>query len=81
MVLNSVEYGVPQIRKRVILIGVRKDIKLEPEEIYNNIIKTHYIPEANDIEKKGKLKFVSVKEAIGDLPAIKQVGALNILNL
>jgi DNA (cytosine-5)-methyltransferase 1 len=71
MVLNSCEYGVPQIRKRVILIGVRKDIKLKPKEIYNNIIKTHYKPEANDTEKKGKQKFVSVKEAIGDLPAIK----------
>ena len=71
MVLNSVEYGVPQIRKRVILIGVRKDINMKPKEVYNNIIKTHYVPGANDTEKKGKLKFVSVKEAIGDLPEIK----------
>ena len=32
-ILNSANYGVPQIRKRVIIIGVRNDIKIKPEEI------------------------------------------------
>ena len=41
MVLNSCDYGVPQVRKRVIIIGVRKDIELEPKVIYDVIIKTH----------------------------------------
>lgn len=71
MVLNSCDYGVPQIRKRIILIGVRKDLKLEPEEIYKNIIKTHYNPEASSKEKINKQKYVTVKEAISDLPKIK----------
>ncbi len=71
MVLNSCDYGVPQVRKRVILIGVRKDICVEPIEIYNGIIKTHYNPDSTEIEKKKKKKFVTVKEAISDLPAIK----------
>jgi DNA (cytosine-5)-methyltransferase 1 len=71
MVLNSCEYGVPQIRKRVILIGVRKDIDINPKDIYKNIIKTHYTPGVLDSEKKGKQKYVSVKDAIGDLPKIK----------
>ncbi|MDN3619293.1 DNA cytosine methyltransferase [Polaribacter undariae] len=71
MVLNSCEYGVPQIRKRIILIGVRKDINIEPKEIYENIIKTHYSPEAKTAEKKDKEKFISVKDAIGDLPSLK----------
>ena len=44
-VLNSANYGVPQIRKRVIIIGVRKDIDIEPEEMYAGITKTHYDPE------------------------------------
>jgi DNA (cytosine-5)-methyltransferase 1 len=68
LVLNSCDYGVPQVRKRIILIGVRKDIKLEPKDIYNGIIKTHYSPESSDKEKANKKKFVTVKDAISDLP-------------
>ncbi len=71
MVLNSCDYGVPQIRKRVILIGVRKDIKIDPEQIYNGIIKTHYNPESTEKEKLNKEKYVSVRDAISDLPSIK----------
>ncbi len=71
MVLNSCDYGVPQVRKRVILIGVRKDIKVNPIEIYNGIKKTHYNPDSSEEEKKGRKKFVTVKEAIYDLPSIK----------
>ena len=71
MVLNSCDYGVPQVRKRVILIGVRKGVEIEPTEIYNNIIKTHYRPESSDKERNKKRKYVTVKEAISDLPSIK----------
>jgi DNA (cytosine-5)-methyltransferase 1 len=68
MILNSCDYGVPQIRKRLILIGVRKDIKLDPKEIYNGIIKTHYNPETPINERTNKKKYVTVKDAISDLP-------------
>lgn len=71
MVLNSCEYGVPQVRKRIILIGVRKDIKINPKEIYDGIIKTHFTPESTKQEKINKKKFVTVKEAISDLPHLK----------
>lgn len=71
MVLNSCDYGVPQVRKRIILIGVRKDIKLEPQEIYNGILKTHYNPESSEKERANKKKFVTVKDAIFDLPSLK----------
>jgi len=71
MVLNSCDYGVTQIRKRIILIGIRKDIEIDPIDIYSGIIKTHYSPEASDAEKKNKKKYISVNEAISDLPALK----------
>lgn len=70
-VLNSANYGVPQIRKRVIIVGVRKDIKLNIKKVYATIAKTHYDPEMNE-EERGKLKkFVTVRDAIEELPALK----------
>lgn len=69
IVLNSVNYGVPQIRKRIIIIGVRNDINVDPEEIYNLIQKTHYSPD--DKNKEGLEKYYTVGDAILDLPKIK----------
>ena len=71
MVLNSCDYGVPQIRKRVILIGTRKDLNISPERIYECIEKTHYSPETNEKERGNKIKYVTVKDAIFDLPFLK----------
>lgn len=70
-VLNSANYGVPQIRKRVIIIGVRKDIDIEPEEMYAGITKTHYDPEMCEDERKELIKYVTVREAIEELPAVR----------
>jgi DNA (cytosine-5)-methyltransferase 1 len=71
IVLNSCEYGVPQIRKRVFLIGVRKDINYEVTKIFNNITKTHYTPTSKNEEKLNKKKYITTKVAIGDLPFLK----------
>ena len=70
-VLNSANYGVPQIRKRVIIIGVRKDIDIEPEEMYAEITKTHYDPEMCEDERNELIKYVTVREAIEELPAVR----------
>ena len=56
--LNSANYGVPQKRERVIFVGVRNDIT----ENFEYPIETH-----NKDGTDGKLKWVSVKEAIDDL--------------
>lgn len=58
-VLNAADYGVPQTRMRVIIVGVRDDINWEfsyPEP-------THH-PEGRD----GKKRWVSVGEALAPLP-------------
>ena len=61
-----------QVRKRVIIMGVRKDIdKTSVAELYNDVIKTHWNPETPLDEREGRLKFVDVKQAIGDLPAVE----------
>lgn len=71
LVQNTADYGVPQLRKRVIIIGVRKDIDKSAEELYESIIKTHWNPETLSNEKKGKKRFVDVRQAIGDLPSVE----------
>lgn len=71
ILLNSVHYGVPQIRKRVIIIGVRKDLKFKAKDVYNNIVKTHFSPEMEAKKATRNLqKYVSIKDAISDLPKL-----------
>ena len=69
LVLNSVNYGVPQNRNRVIIIGVRSDLNLTAEEVYNMIEKTHY--DIDGYPDMGLKKYVTVEEAIGDLPFLQ----------
>ncbi len=62
--LDSSDYGVPQIRKRVIIIGINKNLTNENpnkilEDFYKNILPTF------KVEKK-----IDVQEAIGDLEAL-----------
>lgn len=72
IVLNATSYGVPQERKRVILLGVRRDLDIDPKDVYAAIKETHYLPGASDKEKEGKKRYVTVREAISDLPALQQ---------
>lgn len=60
-VLDAVNYGVPQHRERVFLVGVRNDIA--------DRINWEY-PEA--ICNGKERPFVSIKQAIDDLPALKE---------
>ncbi len=62
-VLNAVNYGVPQRRKRVILIASKKEEPKLPRP-------THENPEHLAV-KEGLLKpWLTVRDAIGDLPPI-----------
>ncbi|MBO8143580.1 MAG: DNA cytosine methyltransferase [Thermodesulfobacterium sp.] len=71
-ILNAVEYGVPQLRKRIFFIAVRKDLKIkilwpEPTHTYSN---SNSMSSIGPLFKKKKLKpAVTVWEAIGDLPS------------
>lgn len=56
--LNAADFGVPQIRERVVIVGVRKDIEGKFD-----------FPEQTHFEKPvaGQKKWVSIKDAIEDL--------------
>lgn len=67
-ILNSANYGVPQIRKRFVLHAVRKDI-------YKELVEAGFeftLPPTTHSKsgKDGLLPWRTVREAIGDLPAI-----------
>lgn len=69
---NTANYGVPQIRKRIIIMGVRKDIESkEVIDLYRDVVKTNYDPEMDEQQKQGLKRFVDVKDAIGDLPLLQ----------
>lgn len=69
-ILNAANYGVPQLRKRFVLHAVRKDIQKELIQCGFDFA----LPEATHakIPKDGLLPWRTVREAIGDLPPIKQ---------
>lgn len=62
-ILNAANYGVPQNRERVIFIGTRLDIDIEfPEE--------EYFRERNLTNALNFKPFITLKEAISDLPIV-----------
>ena len=64
--LNSADYGAPQIRERVIIIGTKLNKKYSYPE------PTHYNPEDKKNSLNSKLKpYLTLAEAISDLPFIK----------
>lgn len=59
-VLNAANYGVPQTRRRVIIMGIRKDIGSVSDVYYPKIL---YTPQGTN----GHNKWVSAKTGIDDL--------------
>ena len=65
-ILNSADFGVPQIRERVIIIGTKLKKSFDYPE------STHYNPEEKTSLFNSNLKsYLTLSEAISDLPFIK----------
>lgn len=65
-VLNSADYGTLQIRERVILVGLRMKDQFE----FPN--PTHYNPDIHSLFNEGLKPYLTLEDAIGDLPFIKR---------
>ena len=71
-ILNAANYGVPQIRKRFVLHAVRKDIH---KELLDSGFEFELPKPTHDATEKNELlPWRTVREAIGDLPAITAGG-------
>lgn len=64
-IMNCSGFGIPQNRKRLILIGYRNDL----EEKNPHIKKIHTI--LRNMGRSGSNKVLTVRDAIGDLPPLK----------
>jgi DNA (cytosine-5)-methyltransferase 1 len=62
-IFNAVDYGVPQKRQRVIVVGIRRDIGVEPVLPQ----KTHDEQETPRLDGGMYHKWITIREAIGDL--------------
>ena len=71
-VLNSVNYGVPQNRRRMILVGYKNGYEFKYPEITHWHEGARFNIDPNDTNQDGKnlLPHVNVNSAISDLPAI-----------
>jgi DNA (cytosine-5)-methyltransferase 1 len=61
--INASDYGVPQNRNRLIIIGVRKDLVEDSQQLLQDFY-TKYLPKYK-VDTK-----MTVKQAIGDLPVL-----------
>lgn len=71
--LNAADYGVPQRRKRVILIGCQENIYVEPQPLFEDSKpKKKTMPTLFDAPKLPY--YITTLEAIGNLPVIEDGG-------
>ena len=61
--INASDYGVPQHRERLIILGIRKDICVDSQSVLHHFY-CDVLPKHRVVKKK------TVEDAIGDLPAI-----------
>ena len=69
IVLNSVNFGVPQERKRVIIFGVHKSLGLNPEDFFINLVKKSFNQRRKMLLNSLSKSFDSkvLKESLGEL--------------
>ncbi len=68
--LNASAFGVPQIRRRAFVVALRKDLGISEFEFPAGDYDALDIGRDSHTDAKANHRFVSVEEAIGDLPAL-----------
>jgi len=72
-ILNSVNFGVPQKRKRLFFVGIKDEINIDfrwPEPSY-------FSPNSLSAFKDSSKTHLTVRDAISDLPKLKAGGEIN----
>lgn len=67
MELDAAEFGVPQRRKRLVVVGIRSDIAKGLQSGYTEVFETIRAAGAKQLAEYGNGKVVSAEQAISDL--------------
>lgn len=72
--INAADYGVPQIRERVIIFGILKDFagKLDASKLFENALKVVGIEQRQELSLPTD-RYVNIEEALSDLSGSKVV--------
>lgn len=68
-VYDVADFGIPQHRKRVIILGVNKNIEKKKRGLCQKILDDFYKTQMPNLIKNAKCR--TVRDAIGDLPVLK----------
>ena len=74
--LNSADYGVPQRRRRVFLIGCRDNVVIEPHPLFEDPKSKKKAPSPL-CDASALPHYITTREAIGSLPKIEDGGGEN----
>jgi DNA (cytosine-5)-methyltransferase 1 len=87
--LNSVDYGVPQFRRRIFIIGNRLSLPIRfPEPTHGHSclrcthqygFESHYHLDEHKANENGYKPYVTVREAISDLPKLENGASIDYL--
>jgi DNA (cytosine-5)-methyltransferase 1 len=76
-VLNASAFGVPQIRKRAFIVALRNDLGISEFDFPKGEYDAIDIGNDSHTQAKAEHRFISVSEAIGDLPRLRAGQAMD----
>jgi DNA (cytosine-5)-methyltransferase 1 len=76
-VLNASQFGVPQIRRRAFVVALREDLGISNFDFPSGPFDEMGVGWDAHLEAKSDKRFISVEDAIGDLPELKAGNAFD----
>lgn len=70
-VLNASQFGIPQMRKRAFVVALRADLRISAFDFPGGSFDALDIGNDSHSDAKAHLRFVSVEDAIADLPPLE----------